>query len=146
MPNFSLTDQLNVTATSASAPGRRFAGVVGIKTDAIISYNRGDVADPIFNRVTEISADGSTLTLASVSDVVDVNNGSVLNAGVSTTSAFRIKSPKITNLSGASLYSRLPKKNISTVDLSNSNLDHSSSINILSFIFNLGNANLWSFI
>ena len=122
LPNFSITDQLNVTATSASAPGRRFAGVVGIKTDAIISYNRGDVADPIFNRVTEISADGSTLTLASVSDVVDVNNGSVLNAGVSTTSAFRIKSPKITNLSGASLYSRLPKKNISAVDLSNSNL------------------------
>ena len=127
LPNFSLTDNLSVLggagSNTASAPGRRFAGVVGIKTDAIISYNHGTFADPVFNRVSNISSDGETLTLVAVGQsITGVNNGGILAAGISTNSTFRIKSPKITNLSGASLYSRLPKKNISAVDLSDSNL------------------------
>ena len=127
LPNFSITDNLSVLggaeSNTASAAGRRFAGVVGIKTDAIISYNHGTFADPVFNRVSNISSDGETLTLVAVGQsITGVNNGGILAAGISTNSTFRIKSPKITNLSGASLYSRLPKKNISAVDLSDSNL------------------------
>ena len=33
LPNFSITDQLNVNATSASVNNRSFAGNIGIKTE-----------------------------------------------------------------------------------------------------------------
>merc|ERR1712093_119201 len=42
--------------------------------------------------------------------------------GISTESTFFVKVPKIINLGRSGLYSQLPKRNISTVDLSDSNL------------------------
>ena len=121
LPNFSLTDQLNVINNSASVNNRSFAGV-GIKTDSIIAFNNGVGNDPHFNRITNISGDGRTLTLGAVtSSVSGINNGNVLS-GVSTSSTFRIKVPKVINLENAGIFSKLPKKVISNLDSSDSNL------------------------
>ena len=54
--------------------------------------------------------------------VTGVNQETILAAGISTNSAFRIKVPRITNLTRGGLYSRLPKKNVSIIDTSNSNI------------------------
>ena len=126
LPNFSIVDPLTVSGASngnsatAQSPRRRFAGQVGVKTDTIVGYST-DFGDQTYNRVTSVSADGSTMNLAPIANVQGVNSGEII-AGVSTSNIFRIKSPKIINLANSGLYSRLPKKNVSSVDLSNSNL------------------------
>ena len=127
LPNFSITDSLSVVggtgSNTATVANRRFSGKVGIKTDAIIAYSKGITADPVYNRVSNISADGQTLTLVAVGQsITDVNNGGILAAGISTNSTFRIKVPRITTINDSGLYSRLPKKNVSIINTSNSNL------------------------
>ena len=88
LTGFSGSDQLNVINNSASVNNRNFAGV-GIKTDTIIAFNNGAGNDPHFNRITDISGDGKTLTLSAVtSSVSGINNGNVLS-GISTSSTFR---------------------------------------------------------
>ena len=125
LPGFSPSDQLSVTggalSNTATVAGRRFAGKVGLTTDSVISYNSNDFADPVFNRVTNISNDGKTLTLDGVDDVADVCKGNIITTG-STSGAFRVKIPLITNIRDASLFTRLPRKNISNLNSSNSNL------------------------
>ena len=127
LPNFSLTDNLSILggtgSNTATVSNRRFSGKVGIKTDAIIAYKHGTFADPIFNRVSDISADGETLTLVAVGQsITGVNNGGILAAGISTNSTFRVKVPKITNLGDTGLFTKLPKTNVSLINTSNSNL------------------------
>ena len=126
LPNFSLVDPLTVTgaangnSATAQSPRRRFSGQVGVKTDTIVGYST-DFGLQTYNRVTSISADGSSMGLAPITNVSDVNSG-VIIAGLTTSNIFRIKRPKVLNLANSGLYSRLPKKNISSVDLSNSTL------------------------
>ena len=127
LPNFSKTDILgilgnNSDAATATCPLRRFSGKVGIKTESIIQYQRGDFGDPVFNRVSVISANGETLTLSQVEDVTGVCEGDIPVAGVSTESTFSIQVPSIINLQKSGLFSPLPKKNISSVDVSNATL------------------------
>ena len=127
LPNFSLTDNLSVLGGSgnlntATVANRRFSGKVGIKTDTIIAYIHGTFADPVYNRVSSISGDGQTIGLSTTPTVAGVNNGTVLSAGISTNSTFRIKVPRITNLGDTGLFTKLPKKNISQINTSNSNL------------------------
>ena len=127
LPYFSITDSLSVVggaqANTATVASRRFSGKVGIKTDTIIAYSKGQTSDPVYNRVSDISADGSTLTLVAVGQSVpNVNFGGILAAGISTESTFRIKVPQVTNIQSDGLFSRLPKTNISIIDTSNSNL------------------------
>ena len=86
LPNFSITDSLSVVggtgSNSATVAQRRFSGKVGIKTDAIIAYSKGLTADPVYNRVSNISADGQTLTLVAVGQsITGVNDGGILAAG-----------------------------------------------------------------
>ena len=101
---------------------------MGIKTDAIIGYQRGDTEDKVFNRITDISVDGKTLTLASVGVHTGVNAGAVLSSGISTSSPFRLQAPIIQNIDGSGIFTELPKQNISIVNLSNSNLVISKQI------------------
>ena len=124
LPNFSITDELNIVGSAASVANRSFAGV-GINTDAIISYNRGNYQDPVFNKINAISNDGKILTIAATENVVGVNTGTV----TATSSSFRIKVPKILNFENSGIFSKLPRKIISNVDTSNSNLIISRQIN-----------------
>tara|TARA_R100001460_G_scaffold10207_2_gene24138 strand:- start:891 stop:8294 length:7404 start_codon:yes stop_codon:yes gene_type:complete len=124
LPNFSLTDQLNVLGGSgtntANVPSRRFSGQIGINTDALIAYQFSTDADETVNRVSAISADGATLTLSATTTVSGVNNGAIKAAGISTSNSFRVKVPRISTNSG--IFAPLPRKNIADVDTSNSNL------------------------
>ena len=117
LPNFSFTDEVNIVGTAASVANRSFAGV-GINTNAIISYNKKNFQDPVFNNISAISNDGKILTLSSTTNVVGVSTGTV----TSTSSPFRIKVPKILNIENSGIFSKLPRKVISNVDTSNSNL------------------------
>ena len=121
-PNFSITDKLNITTGgTAKAPGRFFSGTTGIKTEAIIKYQESGNTDPTFNRISAISSDGTSLTLAAVGYAIT----SVCDNGLpaaTTDSVFSLMEPKISNISAAGLYSKLPKIDISSVDLSSSEL------------------------
>ena len=125
LPGFSPSDQLNVlsggSSNTATIPGRNFAGRVGITTDAVISYSAGNFTDPVFNRITDISDNGNTITLVSTPNVTDVNNGGIIGSGT-TTGVFRVRVPLISNLKDSGLYTRLPRRNVSNLNSSNSNL------------------------
>ena len=128
LSGFSLTDQLNITGTSASVNNRNFAAKVGIHTDAIIAYQRGDFDDIVYNKITNISTDGKTLTLGAVGVNTGVNAGAVLATGVSTSSPFRLVTPIVQDLDGSGIFATLPKQNISNVNLADSNLIISKQI------------------
>ncbi len=130
LPNFRITDQLEIKnaagTVAATCLGKRFSGAVGIKTDAIIGYQSG--VNRVYNKVNLITPDGETLGLEAVEDLENQAgtktfiSGDIPAVGVTTTSTFTIKVPRILNLGRSGLYSQLPKRNISTVDLSDSNL------------------------
>ena len=119
---FSLTDQLNITGNTATVNNRNFAAKVGIHTDAIIAYQRGDFEVIVYNKITNISTDGKTLTLGAVGVHTGVNRGEVLSSGISTSSPFRLVTPIVQNLDGSGIFATLPKQNISNVNLADSNL------------------------
>ena len=123
LPNFSITDELNIVGTAASVANRSFAGV-GINTNTIIAYNKGNYQDPTFNEISNISNDGKILTLSSTTNVVGVSTGTISP----TSSSFRIKVPRILNIKNSGIYSKLPRKIISNVDTANSNLTISRQI------------------
>ena len=120
---FSPSDQINVVGTAATAINRNFAGKVGIKTDSIISFTGVDSSDPVFNRVTNISTNGKTLTLSAIGlGVTGINVGNALSVNSTTTTPFRIKVPRVLNLDKSGIFTELPRPNISNVNFANSNL------------------------
>ena len=122
LPGFSPSDQINVVGTAATAINRNFAGKVGIQTGSIIAFTGVDSTDPVFNRVTNISTDGKTLTLATTQTVSGINNGATLSTSGTTTTPFRIKVPKVLNLDKSGIFTELPKQNIESVNFADSNL------------------------
>ena len=119
LPNFSITDEINIVGTAASVPNRSFAGV-GINTGSIIAYNNGNYEDVVYNTISEIPVAnaGKVLTLGTTTPVVGVNTGTV----TATTSTFRIKVPRVLNIENSGIYAVLPRGVISNVDTSSSNL------------------------
>ena len=128
LSGFSPSDQINIVGTAATAINRNFAGKVGIKTDSIIAFIGADSTDPVFNRVTNISTNGKTLTLASTQTVSGINDGGTLGTSETTTSPFRIKVPRVLNLERSGIFTELPRPNISNVNFANSNLTISRQI------------------
>ena len=118
IPNgFSITDELNITAGIATCPGRSFTG---IKTDTIIRYQLPNETVERFNRITSISADGLSVTLASVANATGICNGSVPTDQTTTTFAFGV--PNINLNENKGLYAELGNRNVSDISLSTSNL------------------------
>jgi hypothetical protein len=119
-PNFSITDKLTISSgTTGRVAGRFFSGTTGIKTEAIIKYQFSNQSDPNYNRITTIAPDGTNISLASAGvAVTSVARASVDNGD----SVFSLMEPKITNLDSSGLYTILPKENIASVDLSQSEL------------------------
>ena len=115
--NFSLTDTITISNGIATCAGRNFAG---IKTDSVIRYQKIGFTTETYNRVSAVSTDGLTLTLAAVSDVVGVCDGQLPTSSFSGT--FSFGAPSIQNNDQAFLYAKLNSKNISDVDLSGSDL------------------------
>ena len=100
----------------------------GIKTDTIIRYQTttSGVTTETYNRITDVSTDGRTLTIAAITpDVSGVYLGSVVNG---TNIAITIGAPIIRNQDSGYLYAELPDSNISSVNLSDSLLTVSEQL------------------
>ena len=137
LPRFSATDLLSVSNAGVSTcAGRLFGGTSGIGTDDVIVYNNQRNSDPAFNPVSAIAADGSNITLVSLS----YNT----NAGVcdgqrplgTVTSKFAVGVPKVYNMRNASLYAEMPRRATESVDLSDSGLIVTHQINGLTISSN----------
>jgi hypothetical protein len=104
------------------SPGKFFTGV---KVGSIIRYQT-TTGDESFNRVTAVSADGKSLTIAAVSPSVSgVYSGTVTNG---TYNNIFIGAPIIRNENSGFLYAQLPDPNVSSVNLSDSLLTISEQI------------------
>ena len=122
LADFGAKDQLVVSGgNTGRIAGRNFTPKEGgIKVNSIIKYQTGN-ADPTFNRVSAIRADGTAITLAATPvAVAGVNRRTVVNNASGYT--FSLMVPKIRQYGNNGLYSTLPVEKISSVDLANSEL------------------------
>ena len=124
--------EVTVSGTSATAPGKLFSGV---NIGDILSVNDGGTRK--FNRISGISDDLSTLTLEGTTGVV---NGTQISAG---TYNAKLKVTRLRNSENASLYVKIPDNNISSVNLSNSQLliSNQSTLTINNEIVTLNQSN-----
>jgi len=103
------------------SPGKFFTG---IKVGSIIRYQT-TTGDESFNRVTAVSPQGTSLTIASTPGISGIYSGSVTNG---TYNNIFIGAPIIRNENSGFLYAQLPDPNISSVNLSDSLLTISEQI------------------
>jgi len=106
--------EVNVTGTQVTSPGKLFSGV---KENEIISVVEG--TNLKYNRIVSISSDLATLTIASIDSVSGVYDGTSIGNGNYTAN---LRKAQIRNSENGFLYTNLPESNISSVDLSNSQL------------------------
>ena len=121
--------EVNIDGGSVTSPGKLFSGV---KVNDVISVAQSSILK--YNRITDISSDLSTLTLGTISDVSGVFDGNpVITDGNYTAN---LRKAQIRNSENGFLYANLPESNISSVDLSNSQLaitkqiDQSANLNV----------------
>ncbi len=138
LPRFSASDLLSVSqAGVGTCGGRLFGGNAGISTGDVVAYNnqRNTAGDPTFNVVSSIASNGSTITLDALSaSVPGVCEG---RRPVNTVnSKFGVGVPKFYNMRDASLYAEMPKRNIGSIDLSDSNLTITHQLNGLTISSN----------
>ena len=107
--------EVNIDSGLVTCPGKLFSGV---KENDVISVIQSGTLK--YNRISDISEDLSTLTLATISDVSGVFDGNPVITDGNYTANLRV--PKIRNSENGFLYANLPESNISLVDLSNSQL------------------------
>jgi len=120
-PGFNATDAIFIDNTGiATCAGKSF---LGIRSDAIIRYQRPGIATETYSRVQYVSSDGFTMKLTGITSVANVCNGD-LPIGITSTfnGPFKIGVPKIKQNDEASLYARLTSQNIASVNLGNSNI------------------------
>jgi len=118
---FNVTDKVQITSGGVvSAPAGTGKNFLGIKPDTIIRYQISGLSAETYNKVTSVSSDGSTMQLAVVPSVTGICNGSISGSTQFTT--FAIGTPDIKNPEKSGLYVKLSEKDISSVNLSNSNL------------------------
>ncbi len=106
--------EVNVTGTQVTSPGKLFSGVKPYDTISVI-----EGTNLKYNRVVSISSDLTALTIASIGGVSGVYDGFTISNGNYTAN---LRVPKIRNSENGFLYANLPESNISSVDLSNSQL------------------------
>ncbi len=128
LPGFSSQDVFRIdSAGQVTCPGRFFTGIT---TNTIISYVGNDINPtletiPYYNRVSSISADGTSMQLVGVTTVLGVCEGSIGIAGTSSIS-LSARIPSIVSYNDGTLYSVLPITNVSSVDLQGSLLTFKS--------------------
>jgi len=117
--NTTISSSNGVTGTITS-PGNAFTG---IKTDSIVQYQVAGNSDVTFNRVSSISSDLKTLTVAGIATVSGINDGAV---GLNTTSSISLATPVVVDKENTGLYAKLGFDNICEVDLGNASLSLSA--------------------
>lgn len=116
LPGFSSSDEVFLNESGqVNSPGKFFSG---ISTDSIVSYI-GDGEDIHYNRISSVSADGLSMTLSPITDVVGVATGTI---GVAQTTKITIshRVPVINNYNDGTLYAELPSTFTSSVNLQSS--------------------------
>jgi hypothetical protein len=90
-----------------------------VREGNIISYSDTSVADPIFAKV--LSVDSNSIIISGVSTVSGVVDGKLPLSTLEVTD-LKILTTNLTNSDDNTLYTKLPKDNISSVDLTNASL------------------------
>ena len=116
--------------STVTSPNVSFPGNI-IKQGNLISYSDVTLSDPVFARV--VSVGSTTVTIAGVSTVTGIAEGKLPNTLLEVTD-FKILTTNLESSSDNTLYTKLPKNNISNVDLTNANLTIRKSfvVNIIS--------------
>ena len=110
-------DEVNVSGSNVlTCAGKTFGS---LRVGDILIVNLTTDADPRFNRVSAISSDLKSVTLAAVTTVTGINIGTVLASATPT--GIHLGIPAIQN-ENSGLFSQLQEKNISDVDLTGSRL------------------------
>ena len=116
-------DEVNVSGSSImTCAGKTFGS---LRVGDIIIVNLNADPDPRFNRVSAISSDLKSVTLAAVQDVSGVCEGAAV--GTDTLLGVKVGKPAIKN-QNVGLFAELQEKNISDVDLTDSILTIKSQI------------------
>ena len=112
------------------SPNVSFPGNI-IKQGNLISYSDTSLSDPVFAKV--VSVGSTTVTITGVSTVAGIAQGKLPTSFLQVTD-FKILTTNLESSSDNTLYTKLPKNNISNVDLTNANLTirKSFTVNIAS--------------
>jgi len=104
--------------STITSPNLSFPGNL-IKEGNIISYSDTSLSEPVYAKVVSISS--TDLTISGVSTVIGVAEGKLPSTSLEVTD-LKILSTRLESSADNTLYTKLPKNNISNVDLSNANL------------------------
>jgi hypothetical protein len=102
-----------LSTVSSNIP--QFSGVINVGD--LVSYTEQGKLYPTYSKVTSVTA--TTLTLSGITSVTGVCDGGLPNSNISV-SDFKLLATKSILSVDNNLYTKLPKENISNVDLSNS--------------------------
>jgi hypothetical protein len=102
-----------------------------LRTDNLISYSDTSLTDPVFAKV--VSVGSTTITITGVTTVTGVAQGQLPTATLEVTD-LKVLTTSLESSSDNTLYTKLPKNNISSVDLTNAVLSirKSFTVNIAS--------------
>jgi len=128
--------QVSIAGTTLTSPGKLFTG---IKVGDVVKYQDG--TNLRYNRVDSISGNLVSIAVTSINTVSGVFEGGIGSNG---TYNIELAVPELKNNENAFLYANLPDSNISSVDLSESQLSVTRQITGLtisgnSVTFNLSN-------
>jgi hypothetical protein len=104
--------------STVTSPNVSFPGNI-IKQGNLISYSDVTLSDPVFAKV--VSVGSTTVTITGVSTVAGIAQGKLPTSLLQVTD-FKILTTNLESSSDNTLYTKLPKNNISNVDLTNANL------------------------
>ena len=115
--------------STVTSPNILFPGN-SVKKDNLISYSDASMSNPVFAKV--ISVGTTTITISGVTTVTGIAQGKLPTATLSV-SDFQILTTNLEDSTDNTLYTKLPKNNISSVDLTNASLTirKSYTVNIL---------------
>jgi len=115
--------------STVTSPNKLFPGN-SVKKDNLISYSDASLSDPVFAKVVSVGT--TTITISGVTTVTGIAQGKLPTATLSV-SNFEILTTNLENSTDNTLYTILPKNNISSVDLTNASLTirKSYTVNIL---------------
>lgn len=103
-----------------------------IKVGDIVSYNNSNfTGDPIYNKVSSISAGGTTFTISGITTVSGVCDGGLPTTAIETTNILKIQA--ISESINDSLLTPLPKNNISAIALENNEVVQRRLFNNVAF-------------
>jgi hypothetical protein len=116
--------------STITSPNILFPGNI-VKKDNLISYSDTSLTDPVFAKV--VSVGSITITVTGVTTVTEVAQGQLPTATLGVTD-LKVLTTSLESSSDNTLYTKLPKNNISSVDLTNAVLSirKSFTVNIAS--------------